>query len=181
MPLGEIMAEWLSPTEMSSWIPVVGTLLGASVGFVGGLFSLWLTNKNRESAERENRERVRLESLYETLIEIRIDYQSILGQIISKVHFNTPGTPKEYSGIPPLIKLDMMIHMYFPSLTEVHKQFVSTAEPFGKKWVVNISTSFSSEPIETKQRICGEYVSLFKELDCEISNLQQQLASMAKA
>lgn len=46
------MAEWSSPIEMSSWIPVVGTLLGASVGFVGGLFSLWLINKNRESAER---------------------------------------------------------------------------------------------------------------------------------
>ena len=112
---------------------------------------------------------------------IRIDYQCILGEIISKVHFNTPGTPKKYSAIPPLIKLDMMIHMYFPSLTKAHNQFVSTAEPFGKKWAENISTSFISEPIEIKQRICGEYVNLFKELDCEISNLQQQLASMVKA
>lgn len=181
MHLGEIMAECPSPAEMSSWIPVVGTLLGAAVGFVGGLFNTWLTQRNRESTDRESRERDRLENLYETLIEIRMDYQGILGQMISKVHFNTQGAPKEYSGIPPLIKLDMAIHMYFPNLAEAHKQFVVVAEPFGKKWAENLSTSFSGEPIETKQRICGEYVKLFTEFDCEISNLQKKLASMAKA
>jgi len=175
MPLGEIMA------EMSIWISVIGTLLGATVGFVGGLFNLRLTNKNKESAERENRERDRIESLYETLIKIRMFYQDILGKMMNKVHFNTPGTPKEYSDIPPLIKLDMVIHMYFPSLAEAHKKFVSVAEPFGKKWGENMSTSFSGEPTETKQRICGEYMRLFMELNREISNLQQQLASMSKA
>ena len=175
------MAECPSPSAISQWLPVVGTLLGATIGFVGGLFNLRLINKNKESAERENRERDRLERLYETLIEIRIYYQGTLGQMISKVHFNTPGTPKEYPGIPPLIKLDMVIHMYFQGLVEAHKKFVSVAEPFGAKWAENISTSFSGEPIEVKQRICGEYAKLYREIDGEISNLQKRLAGMAKA
>lgn len=175
------MVECPSLNVISQLLPVVGTLLGSTIGFVGGLFIMWLTNKNRESAERESRERDRLERLYETLIEIRIYYQGILGQMISKVHFNTPPTSKEYSGIPPLIKLDMVIHMYFPGLVEAHKKFVSIAEPFGAKWAENISTSFSGEPIEVKQKICGEYIRLFKEMDSEISNLQQHLAAMAKA
>jgi len=143
--------------------------------------TLWLTNENKVRVERENRERDRLESLYETLIAIRMDYQGILGQMISKVHHNTLITPKEYSGIPPLIKLDMAIHMYFQSLSEAHKQFVSAVESFGEKYAANISTSFASELTETKQKICGEYVRLFKEVDSEISKLQKQLASMAKA
>jgi hypothetical protein len=142
---------------------------------------LQLTNKNRESVERESRERDRLERLYETLIEIRVDYQGILGQMISKVHFNTLPTPKEYSGIPPLIKLDMVIHMYFPCLVEAHKKFVSLAEPFGAKWAENVSTAFSGDSINVKQNICAEYMRLFKELDSGISNLQQHLAAMAKA
>ena len=181
MPLGALMAECPSPSAISQWLPVVGTLLGATIGFVGGLFNLQLTNKNRESAERESRERDRLERLYETLIEIRIDYQGILRQMISKVHFNKPTTSKEYSGIPPLIKLDIVIHMYFPGLVEEHKKFASVVEAFGTKWAENISTTFSDEPVETKQEICGEYVKFFKELDREISNLQKQLAAMAKA
>jgi len=87
-----------------------------------------------EKAQREKTENeFGSKSLYETLIEIRIDYQSILGQIISKVHFNTPGTPKEYPGIPPLIKLDMMIHMYFPSLTKVHKTICVHRRTFWEK------------------------------------------------
>jgi len=45
----------------------------------------------------------------------------------------------------------------------------------------NFLVSFSDKPLEEKQRICGEYATLFKELDSEISNLQQKLASMAKA
>lgn len=166
---------------MSTWIPVISALLGATVVYVGSFFNLRLTNKNRESAERENRERDRLERLYETLIEIRIDYQDSLRQMISKVHSGTPAKPKEYSGIPPLIKLDMVIHMYFPSLLEAHKQFVSVVESFGAKWAENISRSFAGEVAETKRKICGEYITLFKELDFEISNLQRQLASMAKA
>jgi hypothetical protein len=181
MPLGEIMVECPSPSEISSWIPVIGTLLGATVVFVGGLFTLQLTNENKVRAEREYRERERLESMYEALIAIRIDYQGILGQMISKVHFNMPITPKEYSGISPLTKLDMAIHMYFQSLSEAHKQFVSAVESFGEKYAANISTSFASEPTETKQKICGEYAKLFKEVDSEISKLQKRLASMAKA
>lgn len=175
------MAEYANPSAISQWLPVVGTLLGTTIGFVGGLFNLRIANKNRESAEKESRERDRLERLYETLIEIRIDYQDILGQMISKVHFDTPSTPKKHSGIPPRIKLDMVIHMYFPGLVEAHKKFVSIAEPFGAKCAENITTSFSGEPLKVKQKICGEYIRIFKEMDDEISNLQQQLAAMAKA
>ena len=163
------MAECLNPSEMSKWIPVVGTLLGAAIGFVGGLFNSWLTQTNRESTERENRERGRLENLYETLIEVRRDYQGLLSQMISKVHFNKELTLKERPGIPPLVKLDMVIHMYFPALTEVHRKFVAAKERFGEKWGENVVASFSGESLETKQRLCGEYTRLFAELNSEIS------------
>lgn len=175
------MPECPSPSAISQWLPVVGALLGAAVGFLGGLMNLQLTHKNKESAERESRERTRLESLYETLVEIRMDYQGLLGQMISKVHFNTPPKAKEGSGIPPLIKLDMVIHMYFPCLVEAHKKLVSAIEPFGQKWAENVTTSFSGHSVQERQKICGEYAVLLKEIDNEISNLQRQLAGMAKA
>ncbi|MFZ2629469.1 MAG: hypothetical protein WAX67_11405 [Rugosibacter sp.] len=175
------MPECPSPSAISQWLPVVGALLGATLGFLGGLLNLQLTHKNKESAERESRERNRLESLYETLVEIQMDYRGLLGEMISKVHFNTPPKPREYSGIPPLIKLDMVIHMYFPGLVEAHKKLASALEPLGQKLAENISTSFSGHSTQEKQKICGEYLTLIKEISSEISNLQRQLAGMAKA
>lgn len=175
------MAQYLSPSEISSWIPVIAALLGATVVFVGNLINLQFTNKHKVRLEREDRERDRLESMYEILIAIRIDYQGMLGQVISKVHFDTPINPKEYSDTPPIIRLNMVIHMYFQSLSEAHKQFVSAQEAFGEKYAANISTSFVKESTEAKQRICGEYAKLFKEIDSEISKLQKQLALMVKA
>ena len=120
------MADCPTPAEISNWIPVVGALLGAAIGFVGGLLNSWLTQRNRETTEKGNRERARLESLYETLVEIRIYYQGKLGDMISKVHYNKQNTVKdERSGIPPLVKLDMVMHMYFPSLAVAQKNISS--------------------------------------------------------
>ena len=82
------MAEPIISTEFSKWIPVVGTLLGAAIGFIGGFFNSWFINRNKEKIDKESRERARLENLYETLIAIRMDYQAMLGQMIAKVHFN---------------------------------------------------------------------------------------------
>src|ERR1035437_2969318 len=126
MPLGEIMADCPTPAEISNWIPWVGALLGAVIGFVGGLLNSWLTQRNRETTEKGSRERARLESLYETLVEIRIYYQGKLGDMISKVHYNKQNTVKdERSGIPPLVRLDMVMHMYFPSLAFAQKNISS--------------------------------------------------------
>lgn len=181
MPLGEIMADCPNPTAISPWIPVIGTLLGATIGFVGGLFNSWLTQKSKESTEKEGRERGRVEKLYETLLEIKMYYQGLLSEMISKVHFDTKNIAEKPSGIPPLVNLDMVIHLYFPSLTVAHKQFVAVKERFGEKYGENLTKSFANEKDEAKKTICSEYMALFKELDAEISNLQQELASMAKA
>lgn len=176
------MAECPSPTTISQLLPVVGTLLGATIGFVGGLLNSWLTQRGKESTEREGRERNRLESLYETLLEVRMSYQGMLGDMINKVHSGTQAVVKAPSGIPPLIRLDMVIHMYFPSLNEAYKQFVAVKDRFGDAWGKNfMAASFANEPLDMKQKICSEYWALFKELDNEISNLQQKLAAMAKA
>lgn len=175
------MAQCPSPTAISQWLPVVGTLLGATIGFVGGLLNSWFTQRSKESTEKEGRERNRLEKLYETLIEIRMNYQGLLGDMINKVQFGTQGVVKAPSGIPPLIKLDMVIHMYFSSLNDAYKQFLAVKDRAGDAWGKNLMTSFANEPLQVKQRICSEYMTLFKELDDEISNLQQMLAAMSKA
>lgn len=176
------MSACVNLTELSNWIPVIGTLLGAVTGLGGGLLISRQTNKYKIIFEKENRERIRIESLYETLTEIRKDYQGSLGNMISKVHYDSANASKnEHSGTPPLVKLDMLLHMYFPSLTEPHKQFIAAKEHFGNKMAENLTTSYSEKTLEEKQKVCGEYVKLFSALDNEISNLQQKLVNIVKA
>lgn len=176
------MTEYLfSPSVLSQWLPVVGTLLGATIGFVGGLFNSWFTQRSQDNAERDGRERERIEKLYETLIEIRMIYQRMHTDMIAKVHFGQEPSMVETSGIPPLVKLDMVIHMYYPKLTDAHKSFLAIKERFGAKYANNLISSFSSEDPEVKKKICSEYMELYSELSHEISNLQRLLASMVKA
>ena len=176
------MSACVNLTGISNWIPVVGTLLGAAIGLAGGLLSSWLTNKNKITSEKENRERERIEALYETLEEIRMYYKGLLGSMLSKVHHNSVKTSKnEYTGIPPLVKLDMLLHMYFSCLTEPHIKFLSAKDRFGEKLAENLTSSYFEQSLEQKQRICEEYLSLFSAVDNEISNLQQKLVAIVKA
>ena len=174
------MAEPIISTEFSKWIPVVGTLLGAAIGFIGGFFNSWFINRNKEKIDKESRERARLENLYETLIAIRMDYQAMLGQMIAKVHFNNEVVFIEQVCIPPLVKLDMVINLYFPTLIELYTKFVLGKVKFGKLWANNLQTSFTTSSLQDKQNECSKYEKYFNEIDIEISKLQEKLASMAR-
>ena len=175
------MQNCVNPIGVSLWIPIIGTLLGAAIGLTGGLLNSWFTNKSKLNSEKENRERQRIEATYEILEEARMYYKSVLTNMISKVlHDNINLNKNEYSGLPPLIKLDMFLHMYFPLLTLSHKKFVSAKEDFGQKFGENITKSFNNKSLKEKQELCEEYLTLFSAVDTEISNLQQKLVAILK-
>ncbi len=174
------MAEYANPNAITQWLPMIGTLAGATIGFVGVLISLWFTQKNREKSEQENRERARIEDLYEILIEVRVSYQKTLGGMIKKVMYSTIENEKENTGIPPLIKLEMLMHMYFPNLDDEYQQFIKAKNLFGEQLAKNLTTSFNSESHETKKAINSQYLNAYNELDNKISAIQKKLASIIK-
>ena len=176
------MAECPSHNTISQLIPVVGAVLGAAIGFFGALANTWLAQKNKEIAERQDRERIRIENLYETLLEIRKSYSATLEKMISKVHFGPQEVVPEAnpSGISPLIRLDMLIRLYFPNLNETYKQFVVVKDRFSEALGNNIITIFTSKSETEKKEICGKYLIIFQQLDNEITNLQLKLADMIK-
>lgn len=68
-------------SEMSKWIPVVGTLGGAIVGFLSSFVTTRFNQRKGEISAKESRERQRLEEIYRTLFDIRRDYIIMLQQI----------------------------------------------------------------------------------------------------
>ena len=79
-----------------------------------------------------------------------------------------------------MVKLDMVINLYFPTLIELYTKFVLGKVKFGKLWANNLQTSFTTSSLQDKQNECSKYEKYFNEIDIEISKLQEKLASMAR-
>jgi hypothetical protein len=167
-------------SEMSKWIPVVGTLGGAILGFLASFVTSWFNQRKAEISGYESRERQRLEEIYRTLFDITRDYQIILGQVIEKIHYEKPFETKPDTNIPPIIKLEMLVDLYFPELKDVHNDFVAAKNKFGEEYAQVISRSFKAETSETKQRLCGKFATLYKHIDDRLTAIQHRIQQVIK-
>ncbi len=165
----------------SAWLPVVGTLLGAAVGFAASFAVAWFNQQKSELASKGDRQRVRLEELYRTLVEIRKDYQSMLSQIFSKVHDNTAIVAPSYSNLPPIINAEMLVKLYFPLLIPFFVRFEEAKDAFGSKFADAIVSNTSSLPLKEKQKICGDVMASFQVIDTSITNFQSEISRIIQA
>jgi len=167
-------------SEMSKWIPVVGTLGGAVVGFLASFVNAWFNQRKAEISGKESRERQRLEEIYRTLFDIRRDYQIILNHIIEKIHDEKPIETLPSTDMPPISKLEMLVDLYFPGLKDAHNDFVTAKNTFGQEYASVVIRSFKAETPETKQRLCGKVATLYEYIDDRLTAIQHRIQQIIK-
>ena len=135
--------------SFSKWIPIVGTLGGATLGFSASLLTTWFNNRAINLRSKDDRNRNRLESIYELLIEIQLDYTSLTGKGTmyfvkgDKVIYGE----KEKEKISPRIKLEMMISLYFPEFRQEWESLKSTLKSSEDDFMLYISTLVASRKL----------------------------------
>ncbi len=167
-------------SEISKWIPVIGTILGAIVGFLASFFIVFYNQRRVALVAKEDRMRQRLEDLYRTLIFVNNDYTEHIGQMINKVHHNVPITVQKPVDIPPLIKVEMLVNLYFPEFKAIYGEFENEKDEFGKLYADTIGSNYQSSSLENKQKICGAFVSRYKTLSNKIERLKESICKQMK-
>ena len=99
--------------NITQWVPVIGTLGGALLGFFASFLTALFTKSRESKEQREERDRRRIERIYELLIVVSQQNGQHLGNVINRIHFARPIKPDERKGIPPLVELEMFVSLYF--------------------------------------------------------------------
>ena len=93
--------------------------------FSASLLTTWFNNRAAYLRGKDDRNRNRLESIYELLIEIRRDYVLLMGKALFYIHEGMAITVDKNEKIPALSKLEMMVSLYFPDFKKEWKSLES--------------------------------------------------------
>lgn len=173
--MSDHLCSWLS------WMPVLGTLLGATLGFAASFVVAWFNQRKSELTAKSDRRRTRLEELYRTLVEIRKDYQGTLHQIFAKVHDNTPIAASTHVGVPPIINVDMLVKLYFPELADCFNKFDVAKNVFGSQLADAIVVNTTSLLKKEKQVICSKFLNSYEKIDNSITYFQKEISRVIDA
>ena len=137
--------------ENLSWVPVIAALCGGSIGLLGALGSAWFNQRTSERLAKEDRQRKRLEEVYTTLFAIKSNYCELSAKISSKILEGIDIRENSFPEISPILKLEMLIDLYFPELKNVHDDFVNAKSTFGTEYAAIISTNYKDKSTGDKQ------------------------------
>lgn len=164
-----------------SWIPVVAAISGALVGFGASFITAYFNQSKAANESKEQRKREKLESIYVVLINIKSDYQTKVADVINKVHYGKSIEPKSYEAIPPLINLEMLVHLYTPELNGSYLELEKSKDVVGKLYADILMSDFTNKSKDQKQKICGEYVQLTENVLKAVEKMQREIAAIIKA
>ncbi|MDC2891232.1 hypothetical protein [Psychrosphaera algicola] len=165
-------------STISPWIPVVGTLGGALIGFATSFATSWWNAKKTETKEANNRKRETLEDIYKTLIIIRSDYQGISGMCLNKIHHDIAIVPQKYEGIAPIIKAEMLIKLYGKELSDSWDLFSKFKYSFGESYAEVITTNYKTKSLKEKQELSSKVLLKIKKMDDSIDVMQTKIVSV---
>jgi hypothetical protein len=163
-----------------SWLPIVGTLSGAAIGFFGSSLTTWFNNREIKSRSEDDRTRNRLESIYELLIEIKIDYSSLMVKAITYAHGGEKIVVDRNEKISPLVKLEMIVSLYFPVFHEKWKSLENAKNLFGEEFASLMLISTQNLQLKERQELAAKFVRLQLKVDKSIMEFQQAIASTIK-
>ena len=165
-------------STVNPWIPVIGTLGGAIIGFATSFTASWWSAKTTETKETKNRKRETLEDIYKTLITIRSDYQGISGMCLNKIHHNIAVEPPKHEGISPIIKAEMLIKLYGEELSDSWDQFTKVKNSFGELSADIMGGDYQSKPLKEKQALSSKVLSRFHKMDDSIEIMHKKIVSV---
>lgn len=166
--------------DVLKWIPVIGTLSGAIIGFGAAFLTAWFNQRRAEQVARNNRRRDRLEEVYRTLVKIKIDSQDLSGKLLKHIHYDTQIEMEDVPDFPPIINLQMLVDLYFTELHLEYKNYVDAKNDLGKKFASLLSKKFNNSTLEVKQQHADEVLKLQRNVESRISLFQQKLAILSR-
>ncbi|XGV96055.1 MAG: hypothetical protein ACAF41_25370 [Leptolyngbya sp. BL-A-14] len=160
--------------------PVLGTLGGATLGFLASSLTTWFNNREIKFRSKDDRTRNRLESIYEILVKIQQDYISLMLKAIAYIHGGEKIAFDKNEEIPSSIKLEMMISLYFPEFKEKMKPLEIAKDLFGKELASLMLGSTENLRLSEKQELAGKFVVLQSKVDKSIIEFQKAIISSIK-
>lgn len=167
---------------MTLWIPVISTLLGGVLVLLGSLATAWFNKSTERRLAKEARERERLEEVYTTLVAIRSVYIDMHHQASIKILFNSSAAPKEKESnderMPPIVRLQMLVNLYFPALRPSFSEFEVAKNDFGVKYAELMVERSSNRQLPEREELRDRFTRLFSLIDERISDMQKAVAEL---
>lgn len=168
------------PVEQPNLVPVVASLCGGFLTLLGSFGTTWFNQGKVERLAKEDRQRKRLEEIYTTLIAIRSSYYELSTKVSSKVFNDVPIETYEFPEMPQILKLEMIIDLYFPELKGVHNDFINTKNIFGTKYIEVVLTNYKNESIESRQNTFAKTFELLTDVDNSIKLIRMNVSKIIK-
>lgn len=168
-------------SDLTEWLPVIGTLSGAFVGFIASVGTAYLNQNKVENAAKNQRQRERLEALYHTLVLIDQYYLEKFNQVIDNIETNLPLNPSTVNGTSPILQLKMNVNFYFPELVKEHNEFDQAKEYFGILYVKVLSGEVKKMSSISKQNIRNEFIDATESISEKIDDIKTKIFEIAKA
>ncbi|MEZ9643466.1 hypothetical protein AB4289_17125 [Vibrio cyclitrophicus] len=170
--------------ECFQYIPEVfgfiQTLLGAGIAFGAAYFSAKYT-KDRESALAVSaRERERIERIYYLLVLVRKNSLEDSEQCLTHIHSQTEYKVRQVPDFPPLLELEMLVGLYFPTLDEHLEKLNSSVAGLTKTKIDILSKSYESSSQTLKQDDSSKIVSLTMMFNAAHKQFQVKLTELSK-
>lgn len=166
---------------VTQWIPVIGTLLGASIGFAASFFNSKFSKDKDEALSRENRDRERVEKIYRLLVTINSERGQEMSEAVNSIHNAIPIKDKDLQEFPPLLELEMLIKLYLSSLEPQRLLLVEYVQNFSVKYFEFRFKDYKKESLEKRQKDSGVLVNLSSKIDSQVKLMQKSLVDHVKA
>lgn len=175
-------------SEISKWIPVIGTLLGAILGFLG-FFSIAVYNQNKaEKIAKKNRRREKLEELFIAsnkyfdylLLHFGRYHQVMTGKLtlkdVSDLEIkNGKETGYDYH------RIRMLIYMYFPEIKPEFKKIKALQDELNDYKEQCKKADFDGLTyLNDFNNVLGDFVKRADDFDKNIVNLNIEASKSSK-
>jgi hypothetical protein len=114
-------------------------------------------------------------------IEIESDYSSLMMKAISYVHEGKKITVDKNERMPPLIKLEMMVSLYFPEFREEWESLESAKNSFGEELANLILISTENLQLSERQKLAGKFAVLRQIVDKRVIEFKQTIVRTIQA
>ncbi|MBW3225139.1 hypothetical protein SAMN04487880_1450 [Marinobacter sp. es.042] len=165
----------------AQWVTIAGTLGGATLGFAASFFTTWYSRRSESREQREERDRKRLEKIYELLVVLSQENGQKFMEAVNYIHYARRPLPSETEGIPPLVELEMLTSLYFKNLVPLKNNIVGATHEFSKEYVDALNTDYRSKDLKEKQKVSGELFNLSESLKKEIDQFKVAIAELVKS
>lgn len=168
-------------SSINNWIPVIGTLSGAAIGLLASFLIAYFNKSSDERKAKSDRDRSRIEKIYELLISIKMERGKDFGRVLNWIHHTVPIANDEVSDIPPIVELDMLINLYFPDLKTEQEKLMGAIHKYGKSSLEARQTDYRKKTLAEKQSASGTLLNMQGSIENEIKSMQECLAKRVKA